>query len=106
MVDVLMTPIFEDWLNHLKDRQGRLRILARIDRMRTGNLGDVKAVGSGVYELRFTHGPGYRLYFLKDGKRMVLLLIGGDKSTQVRDINTAKQLALEWKRSEGGLGGK
>lgn len=96
MIEVLTTPDFDRWLRRLKDRQGRLRIIARIDRLAHGNPGDVKAVGGGVSELRLTYGPGYRVYFAQRGSTVVLLLCGGDKSTQQDDITTAHRLAAEW----------
>jgi putative addiction module killer protein len=81
---------FRDWFLSLRDRAAMQRIAARLDRVAVGNLGDHKGVGSGVMELRITHGPGYRIYYAHDGDQVVLLLIGGDKSTQERDIETAK----------------
>lgn len=80
----------------LKDRAGRLRILERIDRLANGNPGDVKPVGQGIWELRLTYGPGYRVYYLQDGDTLILLLVGGDKSTQPKDISKAHELADEW----------
>ena len=96
MVEILTTGLFDRWLRRLKDRQARLRILERIDRLTHGNPGDAKAVGQGVRELRLTHGPGYRIYYLQEGDTLILLLCGGDKSTQRADINKAHQLANEW----------
>lgn len=80
----------------LKDRAGRLRILERIDRLANGNPSDVKPVGQGISELRLTYGPGYRVYYLQDGDTLILLLVGGDKSTQRKDISRAHELADEW----------
>ena len=97
MVEVVSTEGFEQWLRKLKDRQGKLRILERIDRLSIGNPGDVKPVGQGVSELRLTYGPGYRIYYLQDGDRLILLLCGGDKSTQRKDIKKAHELAEEWR---------
>ncbi|WP_370586142.1 type II toxin-antitoxin system RelE/ParE family toxin [Tessaracoccus sp. MC1679] len=91
---------FDRWLRKLKDRQGRLRILERIDRLAHGNPGDVKSVGQGVLELRLSFGPGYRVYFTQHGDRLVLLLCGGDKSTQQQDIEKAHQLAADWRSRE------
>lgn len=82
-----------------EDRQGKLRILERVDRLAHGNPGDVKPVGQGVSELRLAYGPGYRGYYLQDGDVLILLLLGGDKSTQQRDVSKAHELAEEW-RSE------
>ena len=100
MVEVFTTDDFDRWLRKLKDRQGRLRILSRIDRLAHGNAGDVKALGQGVWELRLTYGPGYRVYYAYRGNRVVLLLCGGDKSTQSNDIAKAHQLAAEWHAME------
>lgn len=96
MVEVLSTEEFDKWLRKLKDRAGRLRILERIDRLASGNPGDVKPVGRGISELRLTYGPGYRVYYLRDGDTLILLLVGGDKSTQQKDIDKAYELADEW----------
>lgn len=101
MVEVLTTEGFDRWLRKLKDRQGRLRILERVDRLAHGNPGDVKSVGQGVLELRLTYGPGYRVYYTQEGDRLVLLLCGGDKSTQHNDIKTAHQLAADWLQEDG-----
>jgi putative addiction module killer protein len=80
---------FDEWLVRLRDRQARARIAARIDRMQTGLRGDWKSVGAGVFELRVDYGPGYRVYFAQDGAALVLLLCGGDKRSQQRDIEVA-----------------
>jgi len=104
VIAVLTTEDFDSWLRRLKDRQGRLRILERLDRLAHGNPGDAKPVGEGVFELRLMFGPGYRVYYLLDGGRLILLLCGGDKSSQARDIQTAHRLADEWRtgqRKEG-----
>lgn len=98
MVEIFATDDFDQWLRRLKDRQARLRILGRIDRLAHGNPGDVKPVGRGVSELRLTYGPGYRVYCLPDGGRLVVRLCGGDKSTQQADISRAYQLADRWRR--------
>jgi len=100
VVEVFTTDGFNQWLRKLKDRQGRLRIVERIDRLAHGNPGDVKPVGQGVLELRVTYGPGYRVYYAHQGDRLVLLLCGGDKSTQSKDIHKAHQLAAEWRSQE------
>jgi putative addiction module killer protein len=102
MVEVLTTQVFDRWLRKLKNRQGRLRIVERIDRLAHGNPGDSKSVGQGVWELRLTYGPGYRVYYLQDGDTLILLLCGGDKSTQQADIDRAHQLADEWHLEEDG----
>ena len=81
---------FEQWMHSLRDKQTKARILTRIDRVRLGNFGDCESVGAGIYELRIHFGPGYRVYFGLHGSEIVLLLCGGDKSTQARDIEMAK----------------
>ena len=87
------TAPFREWLLGLRDTAGRARILKRLRRMADGNLGDVKAVGDGVHELRMFFGPGYRVYFMHRGDDLILLLAGGDKDSQERDIAKAKELA-------------
>ena len=81
---------FRTWMDSLKDKRTRARIDARLLRVRLGNFGDAKAVGGGVHELRINFGPGYRIYFGLEGVRVVVLLIGGDKTTQTKDIENAK----------------
>lgn len=88
---------FADWLQGLKDRQARARINARLARVGAGNLGDVEPVGEGVLELRVDWGPGYRIYFARLGQVIVLLLCGGDKTTQQKDINRAKTYFEDFK---------
>lgn len=100
MLEVFTTEGFDRWIRRLKDRQGRLRILERIDRLAHGNPGDAKSVGQGVLELRLTYGPGYRVYYATQGDRVVLLLCAGDKSMQQQDIERAHQLAAEWRSEE------
>jgi putative addiction module killer protein len=95
MPEVRQTALFRDWHQNLRDRRAAARITARILRVAEGNLGDVKAVGESVSELRLDFGPGYRLYFTQRGPAILLLLCGGDKSTQARDIETAQRLARE-----------
>jgi putative addiction module killer protein len=97
MVEVIRTDDFDEWLTKLKDRAGRLRILKRIDRLANSNPGDVKSVGNGVLELRLDVGPGYRVYYAHDSDALVLLLSGGDKSTQQNDIDKAHRLADQWR---------
>ena len=93
MIEVRRTDEFAKWLKRLKDSDAKSRINLRIRRIiLTGNLGDYKPVGDGVYELRVDYGPGYRVYFAQRGKEILLLLIGGDKSSQQRDIKKAKEL--------------
>ena len=93
MIEIRKTGIFAKWLDNLNDIRARARIQARIERLAAGNPGDVKAVGEGVSELRIDYGPGYRVYYKKQGQKVVILLAGGDKSTQVKDIKTALHLA-------------
>lgn len=92
---------FGEWLAGLRDRQARIRILGRLDRVRAGLRGDWKAVGKGVFELRVDHGPGYRVYCGQDGETLVLLLCGGDKRTQVRDIEVAHDYWQDYKTRSG-----
>lgn len=100
MIEVLTTQDFDRWLRKLKDTQARLRILARLDRLAARNIGDMKSVGGGIFELRLAFGPGYRIYLARRGDRLVLLLCGGDKSSQTDDIARARALAAEWKEGE------
>jgi putative addiction module killer protein len=95
MLEVRQTDTFVNWLRALKDAKAVARIAARVRRLELGNLGDVKAVGEGVSELRIDYGPGYRIYFVQQGNTVVILLCGGDKRTQNKDIRTAKQMAKE-----------
>ncbi|WEK49687.1 MAG: type II toxin-antitoxin system RelE/ParE family toxin [Candidatus Kaistia colombiensis] len=95
MIELLETEVFASWLEGLRDLRARARILQRLDRLRQGNAGDVQPVGEGVSELRIDHGPGYRVYFVRRGAVMVLLLCGGDKHSQNRDIRDAKVLARQ-----------
>jgi putative addiction module killer protein len=100
VVEVLRSASFDRWLGKLKDRRAVARILVRIDRLALGNPGDVRSVGDGVSELKIDHGPGYRVYFAQRGQTLVLLLCGGDKSTQSADITTAKKILTDW-RNDG-----
>jgi len=93
MVEVRKTETFAKWLDALKDIRARARILVRIERLAAGNPGDVKPMGGGVSELRIDYGPGYRVYYKKHGRQVVILLAGGDKRTQAKDIKTALRLA-------------
>jgi putative addiction module killer protein len=96
MLDVRRTAEFSDWLSSLRDARAKAKILVRIARLARGNPGDVAPVGEGVSELRIDHGPGYRVYYVQRGTRFILLLAGGDKSTQQGDIAEAKLLAKEY----------
>lgn len=93
MVKVRETDAYSRWFERLRDSRARSRILLRIRRLSTGNPGDVKPVGEGVSELRINYGPGYRVYFVQRGNALIVLLAGGDKSTQKRDIEKALTLA-------------
>ena len=93
MYTVLRSDEFDKWLAQLKDVKGKARIVARIRSAELGNLGDVKSVGEGISEMRIHFGPGYRLYFTQKGRLLIFLLVGGDKSSQSRDIQKAKALA-------------
>ncbi len=97
MMDVIRSSVFDKWLSGLRDRQAMVRIAARLDRLASGNFGDSLAFGGGISELRINYGPGYRVYCLRRGEYRVVLLCGGDKSSQVRDIARAKALAEDWK---------
>jgi len=93
MIEIRKTEAYARWIDGLRDVHARARILARVERLATGNPGDVKPVGEGVSELRINYGPGYRVYYTRQGREIVILLAGGDKSTQARDIKTALRLA-------------
>lgn len=96
MIEIRQTPEYEKWFASLKDRMARVRVDIRIRRLSLGNLGTVEPVGEGISELKIDHGPGYRVYFVQRGGHYVLLLAGGDKSTQARDIKKAKELARNY----------
>ena len=89
---------FKEWLDSLKDVKGRAKIRVRLDRVRLGNFGDYQGVGEEVQELRIDYGPGYRVYYGRDGETIVVLLCGGDKSSQSNDINLAKQYWKDYRR--------
>ena len=93
MLHIRKTLVYAEWIDNLRDLQGRARILVRVERLAAGNPGDVKSVGGGVSEMRIHVGPGYRVYFTQRGLDIVILLAGGDKSSQAKDIQTALQLA-------------
>lgn len=95
MVEIRKTEVFAQWLDGLRDLQARARIQVLIERLAAGNAGDAEPVGEGVSELRINHGPGYRVYFKKRGQELIILLAGGDKSTQAKDIKTALRLARD-----------
>ena len=92
MIEVRKTDTFAKWIDGLQDICARARILVRIERLAAGNPGDVKSVGEGISELRIDYGPGYRVYFKKMGQKVIILLAGGDKKSQPKDIITALRL--------------
>ena len=92
---ILTTAVFDRWFERLRDRMAATRIQVRIDRAEAGNLGDCRPVGGGVSEMRINYGPGYRVYFIQRGHELVVLLAGGDKATQAKDIELAKELAKQ-----------
>ncbi|EEC7248252.1 TPA: type II toxin-antitoxin system RelE/ParE family toxin [Escherichia coli] len=96
MIEMKQTPEFEKWLKSLKDKIAKAKILMRLERMEEGNFGDVEPVGDGLSELRIHQGKGYRIYFGNKNNQIVILLCGGDKSTQQLDIKKAKILAKKW----------
>ena len=93
MIEVRKTEVYARWLDSLRDARARARVLVRVERLAAGNPGDIRPVGEGVSELRIDYGPGYRVYFRKQGRMIVVLLAGGDKRTQSQDIETALRLA-------------
>lgn len=98
--EVQQSSEFDRWLSKLKDRVAIARVLVRLDRLAAGNPGDVRPVGGGISELRIDHGPGLRVYYLHHGVTLVVLLCGGDKSTQPDDIQRAHELAQQWKEGQ------
>lgn len=100
MVGIVRSTVFDRWLLRLKDRDAVVRVELRIHRLSIGNPGDDKPVGNGISELRINFGPGYRVYYMQEGQRLILLLCGGDKSSQQADIEQAQRLAEKWKSNE------
>lgn len=96
MVELIKSATFDRWLTGLRDRQAKARIEVRLRRLSLGNPGDVKPVGDGISEMRIDHGPGYRVYFMRRGVLLVVLLCGGDKSSQQKDIAQAKLIAEQF----------
>jgi putative addiction module killer protein len=96
MLELKQTELFRKWRTKLKDERARALIASRLDRLAYGHAGDAAPVGEGISELRIHHGPGYRIYFHQRGNTVVILLCGGSKSTQTRDIKTARRLVEEW----------
>jgi putative addiction module killer protein len=101
LIEFKQTETFRKWRIRLKDERIRALIASRLDRLAFGNAGDVRPVGQGISELRIDYGPGYRIYFMKRGNTIIILLCGGDKGTQTKDIQTAKRLASEWREENG-----
>ncbi|MCM2333016.1 MAG: type II toxin-antitoxin system RelE/ParE family toxin [Anaeromyxobacteraceae bacterium] len=95
MAVILTTAVFDRWFERLRDRKGAARVQARIDRAEAGSLGDCRPVGGGVSEMRIDYGPGYRVYFVQRGLELIILLAGGDKGAQAKDIEVAKALAKQ-----------
>ncbi len=95
MIELRKTAVFAKWLDGIQDIRARARILVRIERLSTGNPGDVKSVGEGVSELRIDYGSGYRVYYKKQGRKVIILLAGGDKKSQTKDIKTALRMARD-----------
>jgi putative addiction module killer protein len=93
VIELRKTETFARWIDRLRDIKARARVLVRIERLAAGNPGDVKPVGQGVSELRISYGPGYRVYFTQRGQQLIILLAGGDKSSQDKDIKKAQRLA-------------
>jgi putative addiction module killer protein len=94
-MQIVQSDVFTAWLDNVKDERAAARIVTRIRRMEIGNAGDVKSVGEGVSEIRIDYGPGYRVYFTRRGRTLVILLCGGDKNSQRKDIAVAKRMAKE-----------
>lgn len=97
MNSIIRSTVFDDWLKALRDFKGRARIVSRLEAAQRGSFGDCESVGEGVSEMRIHYGPGYRVYYTRRGRTVYLLLVGGDKSTQKRDIRVALEMARELK---------
>jgi len=102
MIELLQTDLFRRWRTGIKDQRLRALIASRLDRLAFGHAGDVKPVGAGISELRIDYGPGYRVYYQRRGSVLIVLLCGGDKSTQQKDIRRAKRLAANWSEDDEG----
>jgi len=99
-IQIFRTRAFREWLLSLRDRRARVKIEQRVDRLEEGNAGDVKSVGDGILEMRVDYGPGYRVYYVQRGSVCIILLCGGDKSSQKQDIQRAKVLAEQIKQED------
>jgi putative addiction module killer protein len=97
MLEVVRSNEYAEWEESLGDSRAKAKVITRIQRLAAGNAGDVEPVGAGISELRIDFGPGYRVYFCQKGRQLVVLLCGGDKSSQRRDIKQAKAIAARWK---------
>lgn len=97
MIELIKSATFDRWLRDLRDMRAKARIQARLDRLAGGNPGDVKPIGGGISEMRIDYGPGYRVYYMQRGPVVVILLSGGDKSSQNSDIAKATEIAAQWK---------
>ena len=100
MVEIRESQVYRRWFDALRDAAARNRIMVRIRRLAEGNAGDAKSVGGNVSELRIDYGPGYRIYFTRRGEELILLLMGGDKRTQWKDIAKARELADQWRNKQ------
>ena len=98
MIEMIRSEQFDKWVSGLRDLRAIARIAARLERLAMGHEGDAKPVGGGVSEMRIDYGPGYRIYYMRRGQIVVILLLGGDKSTQSKDISLDKAMAEDWKR--------
>ena len=97
VIDIVESGTFKRWVRRLRDRRAVARINARLRNVSIGNFGDIRSIGDGISEMRIRYGPGYRLYFIRRGSTVVVLLCGGEKGTQQRDIERAKRLAQDWR---------
>jgi putative addiction module killer protein len=98
LIQLRRTDVFNDWLANLRDRAARVKITTRLDRLEEGNPGNSRSVGGGIVEMKIDFGPGYRVYYVQKGQTLILLLCGGDKSTQDKDIEGAKALAARYEK--------
>jgi putative addiction module killer protein len=96
MIKLKQSSTFQKWFKKLKDERGKTLITSRLDRLSFGHEGDAAPVGEGISELRIHYGPGYRVYFVRTGNVVIVLICGGDKGTQAKDIKAAKQIAAQW----------